>query len=315
MHYGIATTNLSHQDWQPPSQYILKHYQPGDVVGILPAWALQGAESLRKVPLLYLQDWIQADLSRYRRVWLLVAPRLGKWWFRKAFQSQINNLSRLYWLKETTRWGKLTLYLFQLPPPRPILYDFASQTTLQQAEVWLSTPHPNVPGCSNPQEQIQWLKHWQPHPGWWRGSGSYFFGKLIQEVGDTPKDCLWAEPKRCQILHVRYRLVPLEGILHLGHGIATAAPAKVTDTLPPSGPPVQIELWMENQFVRRYTVEQRQFWRTHQLELSRLSLSLPSLPAGLQASPRTVSVEFRIQVPGRQQGRLGYCFQAHLFHH
>lgn len=313
MHYGIATTNLTQQEWTAPAKHILQHLQPGDVVGILPSWALQGAEQLRKAPIMYHPDWTQADLSRYRRVWLLVAPRFGKWWFRKSFRNQINTLRKLYWLKETTQWGKLSLYLFQLPPPRPLLYDFAAHSSVKQAEVWLSTPHPNVPGCSNTSEQVQWLTRWRSHPGWWQGTQSYFLGKLIQEVGNTPRDCLWAEPKRCQILHVRYRLVPLQGTLHVGHGIGTAAPAKVTDTLPPSGPPVQLEVWIENQRVRRYVVTQRQNWRNHQLDLSRLRLSLPPLPATLSPQTRTGSVEFRIQVPGRQQGRLGYCFQATLY--
>ncbi len=365
MHYGIATTNITPQGWSRPAQHIIKHYQKGDVIGILPTWALQGAEPLRKYPIIYREDFANTDLTRYRRLWLMVAPRLGKWWFRKAFRQQIRSLRQLYWMRKKSTFKKVELYLFQLPKPRVPLYDFTSRRRLQQAEVWLHKPtydHELIqrlrrarratlikkyreaqqflrrtpagmlqsffqpspatlaernlkanPICSsNAQERIHYLRRWEPKPGWWRGKGRYFFGRMIQEVGDSPRDCLWAQPKHCEVLHVRYRLVPYRGTLYFGHGIGTATPSKVTPSIPSSGPDVQIGLWIENQLVRRFVVSEKQKWRTYQIPLHQRNISLPPLPSSIAATQRTVSVEFRIQLPDINKDRPGYCFQAKL---
>ncbi len=311
MHIGIATTDVTRKEWAAPASYVKKHFQPGDVIGVLPQWALQGAEPFRKHPILYREDFSTTDLTRYKRLWLVTAPRLGKWWFRKAFQTQLHTLRKLYWHKEVRHFGPLELHLFQLPAPIPRLYNFGTRKRLRQAEVWYAPPEKPIPGCST-HGNIQWMKRWQPKPGWWHGVGGDFFGRLRQEIGDSPKECLWAVSRTCQVLHVRYRLVPLEGTLSLGHGFGTAAPGKITGTLPPSGPDVKLSLWIENQKVRDFVVSQKHVWRQYSLDFKRLKLSLPPLPPGLSAKQRTGSVEFRISTLRRTKPRLGYCFQAEL---
>lgn len=311
MHFGIATTNVSRKEWSAPANYVLKNFQKGDVIGVLPQWALQGAEPFRKHPILYREDFSKTDLTRYKRLWLVVAPRLGKWWFRKAFRPQVRNLRKLYWHKQVKKFGPLELHLFQLPAPTPRLYDFSSRKNLKRAEVWYSPPEGDMPGCST-RGSVHYLRRWQHHPGWWRGHGGDFFGRLRQEIGDSPKECLWAVSQTCRVLHVRYRLVPLHGTLTFGHGFGTAAPGKITGTLPPSGPDVKLSLWIENQKVRDFVVSQKHVWRGYKLDLNRLKLTFPPLPPGVSAKQRTGSVEFRISTLRREKPRLGYCFQAEL---
>ena len=313
MHVGIARTNISRQEWAIPAKFIQKHHQKGDLIGLLPPWALKAVEPLRKYPIIYSENIRKEDLQRYKRLWLIVAPNLGKWWFRKNFDAKVKALKRLYWLRQKQVFDKVELYLFQLPPPTPVLYSFSALKNLRNAEVGLETP-PNskrIGRCpSSSLGQIDWLKRWLPHPGWWQGYGNYFFGRIIQEIGDTPRRCLWVEPKRCRIVRIRYRNVPLKGVLCLAQGFATAAPAKVTSTLRVEGPDVELSLWIENQLIKRFRVSPKEIWQKHQIPFSTLSLKLP--PTLSPSATKMVSVEFQIQVPKRAKGRTGYCFQAEL---
>lgn len=305
MHYGIYETRVSRAEWAKPSQHIRQHFKKGDVVALLPHWALMGAEKLNGLPVLYAEKLEKEDLSRHKRLWVLMAPRLGKWWFRKAFRPIINELNKRYWLRESKQFGALELYLFQLPPSQPMLYDFLARKTLKQAEVSLETPATARParGCPSLKiSKVQWIRRWRDKPGWFVGSRNYRFGRIIQEIGDTPRDCLWAQPKRCKVLRVRYRNVPMQGMLRLQHGFTTATPSRgVTPTVKPSGVPVEIEVWAENRFLKKYVVSQKQQWRTHFLNLSGRSFPF-----------KKGSVEFRIKVPGMRTGRTGYCFKAVL---
>ncbi len=302
MHFGIASTNISRREWAIPARFVRSHLKKGDAIGLMPSWALKAAEQLRGTPLLLAEHLPSEDLNRYRRLWVLVAPRLGKWWFRKAFRKEIAQLKKLYWLKLKKKFGKIELYLFQLPPAQPLLFDFYAKKNLRLAEVSLETPPSKDPRChSGPMGSVEWLTSWREHPGWFMGRRGYFFGRLIQEIDNTPRDCLWAYPLRCKILRVRYRNVPLRGELLLEHGFTTPAPRGITPTIPPSGPDVLISLWIENRFIKKFRIATKEIWKKHLIKLD------PFHFQHLRGS-----VEFRIQVPGRRSRHPGYCFRAEI---
>lgn len=325
MHVGIWQTNLTPAAWRSAASHIKAHYKKGDAIALMPAWALQGAQPLTGYPVLLSEHIEKEELDRYKRLWVLVAPRLGKWWFQHAFANKIKLLKQRYWLRQKVVFGwshpkgslkpvfvkqktpqsfsRLEVYLFQLPPSQPLLYDFQSKKRLRQAEVSLETPPSRIRDgrCKVSTGKVQWLRVWREQPGWWMAlrRGRYFFGRTIQEFGDTPRDCLYAEPQACKQLKVRYRNVPLQGELKLEHGFTTPAPGKVSATVPPSGPDIQIAVWAENRLLKRFQVSQKKGWRTHWLHLKQFKL------------PHHVgSVEFHIQTPSRQSGRVGYCFRA-----
>lgn len=312
MHIGIVKTNISREEWAKSADYIRKHFQKGDVISLLPTWALKGAEPLRDLPIMYSEQIASEDLRRYRRLWVMVAPRLGRWWFKRTFQDQISALGTLYWQREAHNFAKIEVYLFQLPPPIPLVYDFSDSANLSKAEVWLDAP-PRIAGCpTNALGAVQKLQRWLPHPGWWQGEKNYFFGRVIQEVGDSPRDCLWAQTLRCRVLHVRYRNVPWRGVLHIAHGFGTATPSKISPSIPPSGPNVKLEIWAENQFAGNFLLSQNQRWQKHEIQLNDLPLELPKALSPATNTTHTTSVEFRISVPHLQGERPGYCFHAEL---
>lgn len=304
MHFGIASTNISRAEWDVPAAFIKKKFKQGDVIGLIPHWALKAAERLRPAPFLFAEHLAREDLSRYRRLWVLVAPRLGKWWFQRSFKRKLKSLRRRYWMRKQWRFGKVEVYLFQLPPPRPLLYDFLAKKHLRRAEVGLEVPAgaKRQRGCpASTVGEIEWLKRWREHPGWHMGRRGYFFGRVIQEIHNTPRDCLLAYPQRCKVLRVRYRNVPLQGEIQLQHGFSTPAPGGIVPGVKPAGPDVMLSLWVENQFVRTFRISDRQRWRTHWFDLSTLKLPQSS-----------GSVEFHIQTPQRQTSRTGYCFRAEI---
>jgi hypothetical protein len=325
MHAGIAQTNLPRHAWKAAADHIRSQFQPGDAIALLPPWALKGAEPLHDKPVLLSPTIVLDDLSRYTRLWVLAAPRLGKWWFQHAFKSTIKQLDRRYWRQKKwvfawykdpktgrQRFGlrndgkgfrRLEVYLFRLPPARPMLYDFLAKRHLRQAEVSLDTPPSRTRQgrCRASAGQVTWLRRWQENPGWFLGRGHYFFGRLIQEIHNTPKDCLYAQPQACRVLKVRYRNVPLQGTMSIEHGFTTPAPGKVTGTVPPTGSDVQLSIWAENKKLKTITVSNRQVWRKTLLDLSKFTWS-----------HKRGSVTFQIQTPNRQSQRVGYCFRATL---
>lgn len=323
MHVGIAQTNLPPNAWHVAAQQIRTQYQKGDAIALLPAWALRGAEPLKDLPVLYAKYIEKEDLSRYKRLWVLAAPRLGKWWFQHAFSAQIKALKQRFWLqkkyifaqdpktkqktfilrKDGKGFSRLEVYLFKLPPAQPMVYDFSAKRNLRKAEVTLETPDPHkrVGRCRRTQSGAQWMRSWQEQPGWFRGRGAYFFGRITQEIRNTPRDCLYAQPQTCKVLKVRYRNVPLHGQLTLEHGFTTPAPGKVTATVPPVGPDVVLSIWVENRKLKTFRVAQKDIWRKAWINLDAYTW------------PRTKgSVEFRIHTPAYQHHRVGYCFRSTL---
>jgi hypothetical protein len=306
MHIGIYFTQVSREAWQPPTSYIRQHYKQGDAIGLMPHWALMGAEPLRGLPVLFAEKLHEEDLSRYQRLWVMRAPHLGRWWFQSSFRAPLETLRKRYWLRETKRFGKVIVYLFQLPPPLPLLYDFSQKPVLRSAEVGLETPPDDqrLEGCP-PRSvvgQVKWLRRWQERPGWFLDERHYFFGRILQEIEDTPRDCLWAMPKRCEILRVRYRNVPLRGALLVEHGIGTATPSNLAPEIKASGPDVMITILAEGRQIGQMRVSQKQGWRRRSFEIS-----------GISSTQSRGSVEFLIQSLGLQHtDRPGYCFRATL---
>jgi len=322
MHFGVAKTNLSRSAWKVAADHIRQHYKPGDAIGLLPHWALKGAEPLGGLPVLYAPRLHAEDLSRYRRLWVLQAPRLGRWWFRRAHKPVLQGLTRRYWRQGTWHFGwhrakgqprrfglqpepkglqQLSVCLVRLPPAPALLYDFQARRRLRKAEVHLELPaSPRRVGRCRASRfgELTPIARWQEQPGWFRGRGDYFFGRIIQEIGDTPRDCLYAQPQACQVLRVRFRNVPLRGELRIDHGFTTPAPAKVAATVPPAGPDILLSIWAENRMLKRLRISQRQRWRTQWIQLK----SFPRARG---------SVEFHVQTPGRKR-RVGYCFRATL---
>tara|TARA_B100000609_G_scaffold177846_1_gene156631 strand:- start:20148 stop:21176 length:1029 start_codon:yes stop_codon:yes gene_type:complete len=309
MHIGIASTQISRKEWAQPAKHIKKHFQKGDVIGLVPSWALKGAEQLPNLPVLYAEHLQREDLSRYKRLWVMLAPRLGKWWFVRSFQKELKTLKRLYWLRKKITFGPIELYLFQLPTSQKLLYDFSSKKHLRQAEVGIETPtrERRVRGCpASVTGQIDWLSRWREHPGWFLGKRRYFFGRIIQEIDNTPRDCLWVHALRCKVIRVRYRNVPLRGKLKLEHGFTTPAPGSVGPSVRVGGPDMMMSVWVDNRMVKRYRVSEKQIWREYGLDLSKLK-SKHTHTKG--------SVEFRFHVPGLRANRVGYCFRASLRAH
>lgn len=306
MHYGIAKTSVSRAEWAKPAKHIQKHFRKGDAVAILPHWALMGAEKLNGLPVLYAEHLANEDLSRYRRLWVLVAPRLGKWWFRHAFKGTLSQMDARYWqkYKDVKSFGKLELYLYKLPY-RPALFDFLAKNNLRKAEVGLEKPvlsRRETTCKARTSSEITWMRRWNERRGRFMGKGRYFFGRIIQEIDNTPRDCLWAQPKRCQVLRVRYKNVPLTGRLKIGHGFTTPTPGRgLTPSIRIKGAGVELALYVEEQFVAKWETSMGKRWRDHWIDLSKWKFAY-----------KKGTVEFRIQTPMLSHSRTGYCFQASL---
>ncbi|MEM1007791.1 MAG: hypothetical protein AAGJ35_02190 [Myxococcota bacterium] len=306
MHWGIHQTRIPRQTWSKAAHYIQQHQQPGDVVALLPVWALMGTERIR-LPILHAEFPGREDLSRYRRLWVLHAPHLGKWWFQRSFSRELQDIANKYWRKQIKSFGHVELSLFVLPPAPKTLYRLDQPQFLQQAEVGYETPSKHMPirGCraTSSTGSIDWLpKHaWRSKTLRHRGPRGLFFGPILQEINNTPRRCLWAVPRACRRLHILYKHVPLRGQLHFAHGFGTATPrSALAPTLPPSGPDVEASIFVENQWLTTLRAKHTFQWQKH---------TVPLHPKHWKR--KTGSLHIILQIAGKPQvDRPGYCFQA-----
>ncbi len=320
MHYGIHKTNVEERDWREAAEYVNLHFKRGDAVAVWPTWALRGAQFIQRETILYSYDLTPERLRKFRRLWLVVAPHLGKWWFKRAFSKELAELKKLYWLKEKKSVGQLEVYLFKLPPSPPILYQFADKGALRRAEVGLEAV--SSAGCPKFYPGYRfWLSKWIDRPGWWTSPFDrfywrnppprelrpklhrFFVGRILLEVGDEPHLCIWAPTHRCYRTVIRFRNVPLRGRLFLNYGIGTPAPSKVLPTIPPSAPPVRISLYSENRFLNSWTAVQDRWLR------SELNLSSQN---SYSKSVRKGSLLFKIESIPPTRPNVGFCFAGYI---
>ena len=183
MHLGIRATNISPAQWARPAKKIRSVHKRGDIIALVPHWALRGAEAMRGLPVLYAENPHTEDLSRYRRLWVVLAPRLGKWWFLRSFGHITDRLTRKYGKPvERLSFGPVKVLRYKLPVPRHVmLFDFASKESVRNASVWHETPrfHGRAKRRSTTSVRKDYVSRWEEQPGRFYGHGGYYFGRTI----------------------------------------------------------------------------------------------------------------------------------------
>ena len=256
-------------DYEALSAHLHREWAGGDVLAVTPFWAERIREYAGDLAVINPPRLVDEDLSRSSRLWLLSVFGYAK------DRDLLGTLSRKYRLASEKRFGKLDLYLFELPPPAKVAFDFLAR--IDAARV-------TVQKTGEPKE-CQWRDNkWSCNSSSWE-----YVGPAILDVDDNPRQCIWAHPVTAGTVTVEFKDVPL-GRRIVGHHALTAAAARV-----PDGMPVTLEAEIDGQPALRSTNQNRKGWNRFEIDTARFSGT-------------SHAVTFKVTTP--RDGMRHYCFTA-----
>lgn len=258
-------------DLQPAAEAIRRDIRTGDTLAVLPWWAARVREHLGELPWVQVRDLAAEDLSRFARLWLLRLPgHFGD--LGGPFQDG------RYRQVESRKLGGLRLELWDLPEPARVGYDFRAE--LRQAQV-------TVAARPSPRHCASWIEdRWVCSPRDWN-----YVGRMIVELGDDPREVIWAHPSDEGPIEIRYSQVPGGQNLLVHTGLTP--PAART----PDGAPVTLAVEVAGRPLARLVQPN---------QTGRLAHSLPISDLGPGPHP----VVFRISSP--HAGMRHFCFSAEV---
>lgn len=209
-------------DWQAATEAIRAGLEPGDGVAWAPYWAGEGRLFMHGLPGFHLTDVEAADLSRFRRVWLM-----------GAFGRDADDLPPGHTPVERRIFGEVTLDLVEVGGER-VVGDLRAD--LEQARV--SRSGRRVERCDfwdgrgwhckvskGPEKTRRCLaqpisrRHRQrrrdPHCGldpWLNVS------RDVRVIGDFPRRCIWFHPMAGKTLRLHWPTAPDGASLVIDHG-------------------------------------------------------------------------------------------------
>lgn len=257
------------KDYEELSAHVHQKWAPGDVLAVTPFWAERIREYAGDLDVITPPRLVEEDLSRNSRLWLLSVFGYAK------DRDLLGTLSKKYRIAGEQRFGKLDLYLFDLPPPAKVTYDFLAQ--IDKARVTVQkNGEPKV---------CEWRdRKWVCNPSSWE-----HVGPAILDIDDNGRRCIWAHPVTAGTVTVEFKDVPLGKTITGYHGL-TAAAARV-----PDGMPVTLEALIDGTPALRSTNQNRKGWNRFAIDTARYAGSAHA-------------VTFRVTTP--RDGMRHYCFTA-----
>jgi len=175
------------EDYEQVEKTIRAEFKDGDAIAVRPWWAARAREYVGDLPFIQVRDLAAEDLSLYSRLWVISLP------------GHHNDLAgpfrdETYRLEKEQEHGSLVLKGYRLPQRAEVLYDFRKE--LQSAQVVIRAKNA-------PKQCARWIDdRWVCSRHDWN-----FVGRLIVELGDDPREVIWAHPADDPI-EIKYTQVP-----------------------------------------------------------------------------------------------------------
>jgi hypothetical protein len=237
------------RDYEALSGHLHRHWRDGDVLAIAPFWAeriREYAGDLGAGAVINPPDLANEDLSRRGRLWLLsVFDYADK-------RDLLGTLSRKYKLAKKKEFGRLVLYLFELPAPVAVSFDFLA--SVDKARVF-------VQRGSETKECATWRdRKWVCAQSSWEN-----VGPTILDIADNPRRCIWAHPVTNGVVNVEYKGVPLSKKIVGYHGLTTAA------TRVPEGAQVTLDVLVDGRKLHTSVNKNRKGWNRFEVDTAAMA--------------------------------------------
>lgn len=259
------------EDVRAAGEHIRANFAAGDAIAVRPWWAARLRETVGDLPWIQVRDLAAEDLSRYARLWV---------WVHDGYESELGGpfASGTYRLEERRDFGNGALLRYALPRPARVLYDFRER--LQDARVRMFNGQTAMPCPRWEQDRFVCTnRDWN------------YIGRMIVELGDDPREIIWAHPSDGGPMEVEYTDVP-HGATLLVHTGFTPPAARAKE-----GAPVTLEVEVDGRVAERIVQENRTGFFPALVDLS---------PFG--AGPHRVV--FRVSTP--HAGMRHFCFTAEV---
>ncbi|HCF61085.1 MAG TPA: hypothetical protein DFS52_24200, partial [Myxococcales bacterium] len=204
-YFCLPSTLPSEADYQQLAESLASQASRGDAVLLDPHWAERARLYVKGIPVLnFGRDPTREDLAAFHRLFVLSAPELP----RSDREETFERLEAMKFRRagEPTRFGKLSLALFESSAVETPSFDFTSEVA--QARVFIRRADGSEELCPRSGE-----RHPCKRAGWLN------VGAEIKEIAFKPYRCLWAHPVGTEPLVVEYTGVPLGKELRVLAGI------------------------------------------------------------------------------------------------
>lgn len=187
-------------DWAAAAGAITDGLQDGDGVAWAPYWAGEGRLFLHDLPAFHLPSLADADLSRFRRVWLL-----------GAFGRDADDLPQGHRVVQRTAFGPLSLDLVEVGGERvlgdlradleSVRVDHQSRQRTRRCDFWdgrgwhctlRKSPAETRRCLGRPVQQRLRNRRRDPHCGL---DPYLHVSRDVRVIGDFPRRCVWFHPK------------------------------------------------------------------------------------------------------------------------
>lgn len=214
-------------DWQAAAEAARAELQPGDGVTWAPYWAGEGRLFLHGLPAFHMPQAESADLSRFRRMWLM-----------GAFGRDAADLPPGHAVVKRQAFGEVTLELVEVGGERVVgdlradleqaRVSRAGRTT-ERCDFWdgrgwhckLSRSPDQTRRCLGlPVEQRHRQRRRDPNCGldpWLNVS------RDVRVIGDAPRRCVWFHPVAGKTLRVSWPTAPAGASVVVDHGFTDQA--------------------------------------------------------------------------------------------
>jgi len=259
--------------YEAAADVVKERWQAGDAVAIRPWWAARIREHLGDRPFVQVRDLAAEDLSRFARLWVLSLPG-----HHRGPGGPFDNGT--YRMAEEHELDGLLLRLYELPAPAEVVYDF--RENLKQARV-------AIRGKTRRKACDRWIENrWQCSGRDWN-----YVGRMIVELGDDPREVIWAHPVDEGPIEIVYPNVPggRELLVHTGLTPA-AARIRTHDAVP-----VDLEVRIDGRRVATVVQPNETGFFPHPIDVSTLG-------------PGPHAVTFRVSA--KRTGMRHFCFTAEM---
>lgn len=254
------------EDYARAAALVRAGWQQHDAVAVRPWWAARIREHLGDLAFIQVRDLASEDLSHFARLWVVLLPGAR------------DRLAGRYRLEEEHDAGRLTVRRYRLGEPVEVRYDF--RAGLHEAQVRMQQQGGMHP-CS------RWVDdRWVCSRRDWN-----YVGRMIVELGDDPREVIWAHPSDTGPIEIAYREVPGGRTLLVHTGFTP--PAART----PGGVPVTLEVLVDGNPLGRVVQDNRTGYFPHAFDLD-------------EHGPGPHAVTFRVSAP--QVGMRHFCFDAEV---